>query len=299
MRSPALLTALTHMLLRRTVRRWFEAAPSVPVMRRKIDAMISLTDPFRLSRAAHAGERLYAIAPARKPAADAPLVLYFHGGGYLVGGLKTHGAFCARLAAAIRGRVLFSDYRLAPEHSFPAALEDGMAALATAARQATGRLIIAGDSAGGGLALAVTQAAIAQGLRAPDRVVLLSPWLDLTLSGASMTANARSDSMLSMQILTRMRGFYLGAQEPADRRASPLFDPNAHLPPVLVIYSASEVLKDDSTRLIATLRPAGSVVEALEMPGKPHVFPLLRTVPGAGLAMRRMREFITRSDASP
>jgi acetyl esterase/lipase len=239
------------------------------------------------------GGQLHLIVREGLPA-TAPLILYFHGGGYMVGGLASHGAFCSRLGQAAGARVLFADYRLAPEHHFPAALDDGLAALRHAAATASGKLYIAGDSAGGGLALAVTQAALApgSGLRVPDGLILMSPWTDLTLSGASMAENAATDSMLSAKILTRMRAAYLGPQEPADRRASPLFDPNTHLPPVLLIYSTSEVLRDDSVRLAENLRRGGTAVSESAYAGKPHVFPLFRTMPGAGKAVREMAAFI-------
>jgi acetyl esterase/lipase len=292
------LTALTHALLRRTVRHWFESEPDVPAMRRKLDRFVTTIDSMpRSYRVTGAGPGLHLIEPAHGTLpADAPLILYFHGGGYIVGGLASHGAFCARLAKAAGGRVLFADYRLAPEHQFPVAVEDGLAALTAAAALAEGKLILAGDSAGGGLALAVAQAAITEGNlgapRCPDALVLISPWTDLTLSGPSMASNAATDSMLSAKILTRMRAAYLGAQEPADRRASPLFDPNTHLPPVLLVYSTSEVLRDDSTRLAANLRLGGTTVTEHTAAGKPHVFPLFRAVPGAARAVREMGAFV-------
>jgi monoterpene epsilon-lactone hydrolase len=293
----SMLTAVTHMLLRRTVKRWFAAEPSVPVIRRKLNRFVGSIDPMPRAYCANpageaGGAQLTMIQPRRKPpAAQAPLLLYFHGGGYIVGGLSSHGAFCARLARAIGGRVLFADYRLAPEHPFPAALEDGLAALRRARELAPGRLLIGGDSAGGGLALAVVQAALAQSAAVPERLILLSPWTDLTLSGASMVRNAATDSLLSTKILTRMRASYLGGHEPADRRASPLFDPNTHLPPVLLIYSGSEVLRDDSTRLAENLRLGGTQVQAHAYAGTPHVFPLFRTVPAAGKALKNIAQF--------
>ena len=294
-----MLTALTDMILRRTVRRWFEHEPDYVKLRAKLDAFVARTDPmprgWRVQDAGMAaGARLSFIEDARSPAADtAPLVLYFHGGGYIVGGLKSHGAFCARLAKAVGGRVLFADYRLAPEHPFPAAVEDGVAAFLAAATWARGKLFIAGDSAGGGLALAVAQAAA----RPPDSrkangLILISPWVDLTLAGASMIGNAPTDAMLSMSILRRMRTAYLNGAEPADRRASPLFEPNTHLPPTLLIYSASEVLRDDAVRLAENLRLGGTQVREAVFAGKPHVFPVFRTVPGAGKALREIADFV-------
>jgi acetyl esterase/lipase len=291
-----MMTALTHAILRRTVKRWFDTDTDVTATRRKLAAFIARTDRMRRGWAAApagtaGGGALHLIAPKRGLPDDAPLVLYLHGGGYIVGGLASHAPFCARLGHALGARVLFADYRLAPEHPFPAAFEDGLAAWQEAAAMARGKLYLAGDSAGGGLALAVAHAAIAQGMRAPDRLILLSPWADLTLSGKSLSANAATDSMLSMKILTHMRDLYLDGQEPGDKRNSPLFDANTKLPPVLLIYSQSEVLRDDSTRLVKKLRAGGTNVVAAPFDGVPHVFPLLTTVPAARRALREMRAF--------
>src|ERR1700733_15166922 len=295
-----MLTALTNMVLRRTVRRWFEHDTDVQETRRKLDRFVGSTDAppggWGATDAGMAGgAALHLIGPRDAPAENAPLVLYFHGGGYIVGSLTGYLAFCARLAREVSGRVLFAEYRLAPEHPFPAAFEDGVAALQHAAGLAKGKLYIAGDSAGGGLALAVTQAAIAQGTRVPDGLMLICPWADLTLSGRSMTENAATDSMLSMKILIRMRGLYLNGEDPADRRASPLFDQNVHLPPVLLVYSTTEVLSSDSIRLALKLRGGGTQVTEVAVEGKPHVFPLFKIVPGAGKAVKAMGEFVTKA----
>jgi epsilon-lactone hydrolase len=291
------LTAVTNMLLRRTVRRWFDLEPDVATVRRKLDAFIGSIDrlPHGYSVVPigqAGGATLYLIAPERSAPADAPLTLYFHGGGYIVGSVASHAAFCARLARQTGGTVLFADYRLAPEHRFPAAFEDGVAALQEAVVRGRGRLFIAGDSAGGGLALAIAQAALAQGMRQPDGLILISPWVDLTLSGPSMVENAANDAMLSTKILIRMRSAYLDSQNPADRRASPLFDPNIRLPPVLLIYSLAEVLRDDATRLAAQLRRGGTHVVEVPFKAMPHVFPLFRILPAAGRALREIGKFV-------
>lgn len=293
----AVLTAVTNTLLRRTVRRWFDQEPDTAIVRRKLDGLISRIDAlpggYLVTPAGRAGgAMLHAIAPERAAPPDAPLVLYFHGGGYIVGSLASHAPFCARLARQTGATVLFTDYRLAPEHRFPAAFEDGVAALAEASARARGRLFIAGDSAGAGLALAVAQAAVAQGIRQPDGLILISPWADLTLSAPSMVANAAADAMLSSKILIRMRAAYLDGKDPADRRASPLFDPNTHLPPVLLIYSLAEVLRDDATRLATQLRRGGTQVVEVPFRGMPHVFPLLRILPAARRALREAGKFV-------
>jgi monoterpene epsilon-lactone hydrolase len=304
-----MLTRLTHFILRRTVKRWFDSDTDVRETRRKLDAFIGRTDRLRrgwvvtaqgaatgaAQEAAgpqQAGSGLHMIAPKQGVAEDAPLIVYLHGGGYMVGGLASHAAFCSRLGHALGGRVLFVDYRLAPEHPFPAAFEDGVAAWQAAIGLAGGRLYIAGDSAGGGLALAVAQAALAGGLRAPDGLILLSPWTDLTLSGKSLSDNAATDSMLSRKILTKMRDLYLAGGEPGDRRDSPLFDANVKLPRTLVIYSQSEVLRDDSTRLAKKLRAGGTEVTAEVFEGVPHVFPLLTTVPAGKRALKKVRAWV-------
>jgi acetyl esterase/lipase len=234
---------------------------------------------------------LHLVEPTQALPADAPLVVYCHGGGYIVGGLASHAPFCSRLGSALRARVLFVDYRLAPEHPFPAAFEDGLAAWARAIGMAGGKVFLAGDSAGGGLALAVAQAAIARELRAPDGLILFSPWSDLTLSGKSLSANAATDAMLSMKILTRMRDYYLAGQEPGGKRDSPLFDANVKLPPVMVVYSESEMLRDDATRLVKKLKLGGTEVTAMAVAGVPHVFPLFKMVPAGRQVLKRVSAF--------
>jgi acetyl esterase/lipase len=286
-----MINALTNMLLRRTVRRWFENDADVAETRRKLTRFIGLTDRMRGGWAVRGGglgggAALHLVAPTAALPADAPLIVYFHGGGYIVGGLASHAPFCARLGHAAGATVLFVDYRLAPEHPFPAAFEDGVAAWAEAVRLAQGKIFIAGDSAGGGLALAVAQAAMAAGARAPDGLILLSPWVDLTLSGKSLASNAATDSMLSRKILTRMRDHYLADREAGDRRDSPLFDGNVTVPPVLLIYSESEVLRDDSTRLAKT------EVAARAFEGAPHVFVIFGTLPDAGKALKEIGKFV-------
>jgi acetyl esterase/lipase len=289
-----MMTRLTDIILRRTVRRWFETDKDVRQTREKLAQFIGRTDGIKrgwVVSAVEGAAGLHVVQPKRALPADAPLVVYFHGGGYIVGGLGSHVPFCSRLGSALGARVLFADYRLAPEHPFPAAFQDGLAAWAHARGMAGGKVFLAGDSAGGGLALAVAQAVVAQGGRVADGLILFSPWADLTLSGKSLSANAATDAMLSMKILTRMRDLYLAGQEPGDKRDSPLFDANVKLPPVMVVYSESEVLRDDSTRLVKKLKLGGTDVTAMAVPGVPHVFPLFKTVPGGKRVLKRISAF--------
>ncbi len=287
-----MLTAFTDFLLRRTVKRWFANDTDVRDTRRKLDRFIGVTDRLNSAwKIKPAASGLFVIAPTEPLPDDAPLVVYMHGGGYIVGGLASHAAFCARLGKALGARILFVDYRLAPEHPFPAAFDDGLAAWRAATGMAAGKLYLAGDSAGGGLALAVAQAAIAQGLRAPDKIILLSPWTDLTLIGASLTANAATDSMLSVPIVDKMRTLYLAGHDPADVRASPLFDTNARLPPTLLIYSTTELIADDSRRLARQINAGGTPLTEAPFDGLPHVFPILPSVPASRRALKQIAAF--------
>jgi acetyl esterase/lipase len=291
-----MLTAITHALLRRTVKSWFANDTDVEDTRRKLDRFVAITDHMPRGSVAtelgHVGSAtLYTIAPPGLPP-QAPTILYLHGGGYIVGSLTSHGAFCARLAKAVGGRVIFVEYRLAPEHPFPAAFEDCLAAWRMIADFQAGPIVLAGDSAGGGLALAVAQACLAEALRFPDRLLLLSPWADMSLSGASMVANEAKDSMLSAEILARMRDNYIQTGDPSDIRASPLLGPLTALPPTLILCSKTEVLRDDSRRLAEAMRSAGTQVTLSEFAGQPHVFPLFRILPAAGRALAEVRGFV-------
>ncbi len=281
-----MLTQATHLLLRLTLRRWF-ACDEVGPLRAKLARMQGLLDPMpRGTRITALGGGLSWIGDPESPG---PKIVYCHGGGFIVGGLVSHGPFCARLAQASGGAVLFVDYRLAPEHPFPAAFEDAWAGWRHVADRA-GPLWLAGDSAGGGLALAIAQRAVAEGGRVPERLLLISPWTDLTLSGASLRENAASDSMLSRGILERMRGDYLQGADAADPRVSPLFGAMAGLPPVRLVYSESEMLRDDGRRLATRLRDAGVAVEARAVAGQPHIFPAFKLLPEAAGAVRFLVE---------
>ncbi len=275
-----MLTAATHLLLRATVKRWFER-DDVPAMRRKLGRMQSLLDPMpkvAVTLGPVGGTQWIGGLDGPGPA-----TLYCHGGGYIVGGMASHGPFCARFAAAAGGPVLFVDYRLAPEHPHPAALEDVWNAWRAVADR-PGALWLAGDSAGGALALAVAQRAVTEGGRLPERLLLISPWADFSLTAESLRTNAARDPVLSAAILERMRGAYFGGDAPAE--ASPLAADMRGLPPVRLVCSDSEVLRDDSRMLAERLRRAGVDLAFREFAGQPHIFPVFKLLPAAGEAVR-------------
>jgi acetyl esterase/lipase len=182
-----------------------------------------------------------------------PTVLYFHGGGYVVGSARTGTHLAAELARRAGGRALSVDYRLAPEHPYPAAVEDGLAAYAGLLRSGAhpGRVLVAGDSAGGGLAVATLLAARDRGLPQPAAVAVFSPWADISRSGASMRTKDEADPLFSYDILGWYAGQYVPAGDRSAPLASPVFATLAGLPPLLVQVGSHEVLLDDAVRLAA------------------------------------------------
>jgi acetyl esterase/lipase len=189
---------------------------------------------------------------ARAPGARADrAVLYLHGGGYVLGSIATHRGLVAAISRAAGARVLSLDYRLGPEHPHPAAVDDALCAyrflLANGA--APERVAIAGDSAGGGLSVATLVALRDAGDPLPAAGVCISPWLDLTLSGASMDTKADVDPMVDRAALQLMADAYLAGADPMLPTASPLFADLGGLPPLLVQVGTAETLLDDSRRL--------------------------------------------------
>ncbi len=206
---------------------------------------------------------------------DTGVLLYFHGGGYLMGSPGTHAALAAALARRSGARVFLPDYRLAPEHPFPAAFEDALAAYDGLLRigHAPESIVIGGDSAGGGLALALL-AHLCRQQRAPAGLFTFSPWTDLTFSGASLVTNASREQVLPAHRLTEFRALILGGARPADAddpRLSPLHASFPGAPPVLILAAESEILRDDALRMRnrlpdAEIRIAGDL---------PHAWPML------------------------
>lgn len=216
------------------------------------------------------------------PGADpGRVVLYLHGGGYVIGSPGTHREVVGRLAVAAGARFLLLDYRLAPEHPFPAALDDARAAVdaLVAAGVAPGGLGIAGDSAGGGLAVATAMAQRDAGRPGPAALVCSSPWVDLALTGASIDGRAGEDPILSRGWLAAMAGRYLGDADPRDPAASPLYGDLRGLPPLLVLVGTAEVLHDDAVRLFERAAAADVETELEAYPGCIHLW--MQLAPGA------------------
>ena len=188
------------------------------------------------------------------------VLLYLHGGGYVIGSPRSHRHLAEALARSAGVSCLLPDYRLAPEHPFPAAVDDALAAyrwLVEDRRIAPGRTVIAGDSAGGGLTVAALVAIREARLPLPGAGVCISPWTDLTCSAASYQSKAGSDPMVNLPDITAMAGHYLNAADPRTPLASPLFADLRGLPPILIHVGSEEVLIDDASRLAERARAAG------------------------------------------
>lgn len=205
-------------------------------------------------------------------------VLYLHGGGYATGTLALYRHFTWRVASVTRAAVVIIDYRLAPEHPFPAALDDAVTAYRWLLTQSTGPIVVMGDSAGGGLALALLLKLRDEGLPLPAAAAVLSPWTDLTLSGASVLANARIDPLINIEEAEVYSQLYLAGADPRTPYASPLYGDPAGLPPTLIHVGSDEVLYDDSARMAERMRSAGCRVELEVWPRMPHVWHTLAPV---------------------
>lgn len=216
-------------------------------------------------------------------------LLYLHGGAYVLGSAEAYRNFAGQIAVRAAAPTFVADYGLAPERPFPAAFDDAKAAYSGLEEAGFRSIALAGDSAGGGLALALSAAvsadAINEGRSLPVAVAVMSPWLDLSLAGDSMENKASADPLLSRERLAAAAELYLGAHGICDPRASALYGHLAGLPPVLIHVGEDEVLLDDSRRYAASIEAAGGSAELHVWQGMIHVFPaslaLLRAAPEA------------------
>ena len=196
-------------------------------------------------------------------AASDRAILYLHGGGYVMGSIATHRATVARIARAAKARALAIEYRLAPEHQFPAAVDDSVAAYNWLLGQGykPGKIVIAGDSAGGGLTLATLLAIRDAKMPMAAAGVAISPWADLEGTGDSHKTRAHRDPMVGGANLGPMAKNYIGAQDPKHPLASPIHADYRSLPPLLIQVGDAETLLDDSTRVAARAKKDGVNVE--------------------------------------
>lgn len=200
------------------------------------------------------------VAPG---AAPDRVILYLHGGGYVMGSINTHRAMVARISRAAQAKALALNYRLAPEHPFPAAVDDATAAYRWLLAQGykPGKIVISGDSAGGGLTLATLLALRDAQTPLPAAAVPISAWSDMEGTGASMKTRASRDPMVGNASLFNMAKAYVGSADPKNPLASPLHGDYRGLPPMLMQVGDAETLLDDTVRVAEKAKAAGVKVD--------------------------------------
>jgi epsilon-lactone hydrolase len=235
-----------------------------------------------------------AVRIAVSSARDDACILHFHGGGYVIGSAPLYRDFTWRIGAAARASVLYFDYRLAPEHPFPAALDDAVTVYRwLAARIDPRRIAVVGDSAGGGLALGTLYRLRDEGLPLPAAAVAISPWTDLALTGPSLHSNAAADPMMDVTRLPAFADLYLAGADARHPYASPLHGDASGLPPTLIQVGSDEILRDDALRMAARLQEAGCNAEIEVWPRMPHAWHLYaRFLPEGREAIGRIGRFV-------
>lgn len=249
----------------------------------------------RVERTTVAG--LYAewLRPKRAP--DDKVLLYLHGGAYVIGSCRSHGQMVSHIARAAGINALVPEYRLSPEHKFPAAIEDCVAVyrelLTSGIRPEN--IVIAGDSAGGGLTVATLLSLRDSGDPLPGAAVLLSPYLDVTASGESATTRADQDPWFRASDMKVVVSNYCGADELKNPLVSPVFAEVQGLPPVLIQVGDDEILLSDSTRFADKIRAAGGTVDIEIWPEMWHVFQLfVGKMPEARQAINKIGDYVRR-----
>ncbi|HEX9706624.1 MAG TPA: alpha/beta hydrolase [Steroidobacteraceae bacterium] len=269
------------------------ARDSTPARVRKLAARAA---PFIARRESFESSVPFAVGEARawwiQPTGIPPggVILYFHGGGFVAEVRAVHDPLLAAIGRASGCRGFMVDYRLAPEHPFPAATEDCFAAwnFLLSSGIDPERIVFAGDSAGGNLAVVTAMRARDEGLPLPAAIVLMSPVLDLTFSGASMERNDGIDPFFRAETVRTLQSWYGKGLDLKDPRLSPLFGRATGLPPMMLLVGSTEVLLDDTLRFAAKVSGARTAV----WHGMPHVFPAMRGLAAGDRAIREMGDFV-------
>jgi acetyl esterase/lipase len=297
-RLQSLIAALLRAVLRTTLLPAFNPRRSIADQRRRIGLVTRLTLPARgvdfTPATCNGVPGEFAHVRGRTVASGA--VLYLHGGAYCLGSPTTHRSITSHLARRAAASVFAADYRLAPEHPFPAALEDAVAAYRGLLVQgcSPALMALAGDSAGGGLALALALRLRQLGEPLPAVLVLLSPWVDLGRPDRGPVPGG--EVMVSLPWIEECARLYLGGTDPAEPLASPIHGDLRGLPPVMLQVGTDEILLQDSQRLHAALVQAGVAVELQQYPRRWHVFQANAGVlADADRALERAARFLRRA----
>jgi len=224
-------------------------------------------------------------------------LLYIHGGAYVLGSAHAYRHFVGQIAVRASASAFVAEYRLAPEHAFPAAVDDARAVYRGLAEQGAQRIIIIGDSAGGGLSLVLLAVAHAEAVAgrglAPSAAIVMSPWTDLALTGPSLQGRAEDDPLLTRAMLATAGASYLRKQDPRNPLASPLYGTMKGLPPIQLHVGTREVLLDDTLRYTGRARQEGVDATAHVWEGMTHVFPAsVGSLDAADQALNVMAAFL-------
>ena len=228
----------------------------------------------------HGGRRVDVLDVVPGSLSSESVIYYIHGGGFLFGSPRTHAAMVAQLGKRLQARAVMPRYRLAPEHPFPAALDDvltGYLGLIASGVPAT-RVVIGGDSAGGALTLSLLHVLLAEDHPLPGAAFCFSPLTDLTFSGESFRTNTEAEVILPAQKAELMCEMYLAGQDAHDPRVSPLFGTFTGAPPVWLTVGDTEILRDDSRRMAERLEADGVASTFIETQDLPHVWPIFHNV---------------------
>jgi acetyl esterase/lipase len=257
------------------------------------EAFAGCSVPVTCRRVSAGGVEGEWILPAA--ASQEKAILYFHGGGFRIGSIASHRDLIARIGQASGCRVLAISYRLAPEHCFPAALDNALAAYRYLLDQGLqpADIALAGDSAGGNLVLGAMLALRDRGETLPAAAVLMSPWTDLAATGASYESRAKADPIHQRAMILALAKDYLGRDgDPRHPLASPLYADLSGLPPLLIQVGDRETVRDDSTELAARAKAAAVNVELQVFDGMIHVFQMFPEIPQAGEAIAALARFL-------
>ena len=292
---PAMASPQFHRLVERLRARPKPANPTMAELRAGFAALAQQYPPpadahFETVDAGGARAEWVSVPESR----PSRVLLYFHGGGYGIGSAETHRDLVARLCRAAGARALSVDYRLAPEHRYPAAVEDAVASYRWLLDQGVppDAIAVAGDSAGGGLALGALLALRDKAVPLPAAAVCMSPVTDHLKTGASMETKAALDPIVQRQSSTANSKRYIGEGDPKAPYASPLYADLRDLPPILILVGTAEVLLDDSTRFAERSRAASVETDIEVWEDMIHIWPFFADIPEAGKAVERMAAFI-------
>jgi monoterpene epsilon-lactone hydrolase len=286
-------------LLQARIKRHFRGPVDIGEFRKRLNTPLPVKVPegWRLRTVERDGYHDEWLEPVESSQEPLPLLLYLHGGGYVACSPRTHRTLTVALAAWANMRCLSLDYPLAPEHPFPAALDTTLAVYQQLLEEGESprRIVFAGDSAGGGLALSSMLTLRERELPLPAGAALFSPLTDLAATGASLQENDSSDALFHGSMIAQGAALYLDGRAPTDPIASPLYADLSGLPPLQVQMSDSEILRDDSVRLVEKARQDQAQVEAHLWHRLPHVWQLFPALmPEARASLKEAAAFFQR-----